>query len=294
MINKNKRRREPEGRERLTANFRDLVANNTVSANRLVEIARDINHLDAPSFPEIGRTRDGDRNAARNLRKSFLKRSMWPPIYWAQVRCKDVKSGKIELEWMAFWLPHEIVAKLIKVGILEKILETDGMDPLAKAHLDACELEAQSKLLGLGLWADGVPCNWDRTESVQVLSLSLPGLTGEFEQLRIPITALSHKHVCEETWVDIMAVVKWSLQVLASGHNPTNRHDSTDWLPSDGSRSKASYASGAVQRSCLVEIRGDWDWMSKVYGFPQHNVLAGMCWKCTCKPKEVISGLLSK
>ena len=91
-------------------------------------------------------------------------------------------------------------------------------------------------MVPLGLWGDGVPCNWDRTESVEVVSLNLPGQGGQYKNLRLPVTALSRKLVTDGTWDDIMAVVAWSLQYAAIGKFPTERHNGSPWLPSDVKR----------------------------------------------------------
>ena len=74
----------------------------------------------------------------------------WMPNYWAQVRVLNVKTGKEEWEWMAFHLPHEIVQVLQHLCLLEKLLATDGFDPVSLMHLDSCEQDAGCVLLGLG------------------------------------------------------------------------------------------------------------------------------------------------
>ena len=80
-----------------------------------------------------------------------------------------------------------------------------------------------------------------------------------------------------------MSVVKWSLEVLATGQPARARHDNSPWLKSDTKRK----AGTAVQRSCLVEVRADWKFMSQVFKFPTHNLNEGICWKCTCTPQQV-------
>ena len=288
MLSKGKRPYDPEvlePRRRFRRNLQDLVATNALSTGRIAELATDVNRIDAGTMPDVAKFQGPWRasNIHRNVLRRFLKSSTWMPAYWAKVRCWDTKKAAIQEEWLAFNIPHEIVHILVKNGILDKLLCKDGMDPLTRQHVESCEADALCKLLGIGLWADGTPCNWDRSESVETLSLSLPGLTGEHKNLRIPITALSCKHVCAETWVDICAVIKWSLMILASGDWPTCRHDGTPWRKSDCKRKKPR----KLQRACLAEVRADWDWMAKVYGFPPHNLLIGCCWKCACTPAEV-------
>ena len=168
----------------------------------------------------------------------------------------------------------------------------DAMDPNSLAHLRTCEAAAGCKLLGLGLWGDGMPCNWDRSESIDALSLNLPGLGDQYKTLRMPVTATPHKHIGPHTWDDIGEVVAWSLTCLASGAMPTERHDNTPWLPSDKAgtkfrkpRSKAS--TSIAQRAALVEIRADWKFYNEVFHFPNHNTVLGNCWKCRCTPEQV-------
>jgi hypothetical protein len=145
-------------------------------------------------------------------------------------------------------------------------------------------------LIALGLWGDGVPCNWDRTESVETVCLDLPGQEGEFDKLRIPLVGLSNKQVTSETWEDIFEVLSWSFGCAGTGNFPASRHDLTAWLPSDkkhglNRRKLAGKPLGA--QGALVQVRGDWDFFAKVFNFPKHNTLAGCCWKCNCAPSQV-------
>ena len=286
MLSKSKRPYDPEElapRTRLRRNFQDLVGRNVLSTARTVELTRDINRVDPASFADTSRLKP-TKNYARDFRRKFLKSSVWMPVYWAQARCVDVKTQVEGWEWVAIHVPHEIVHVLDKQSAKAKLMEVQGMDPLTRQHHSACEEEAHCKLLGLGMWADGAPCNWDRTETVDTMSVSLPGLTGDAKNLRIPMVAISHKHVGQHTWADINAVIKWSLDILATGHWPTCRHDGAPWRKSDCKRQTGP----SIQRACLAEVRADWDWMAKVYGFPQHNVKDGCCWKCWCTPAEVL------
>ena len=57
----------------------------------------------------------------------------------------------------------------------EVLFGRDGLDDWSKAHLEQACAAAGRNLVGLGLWGDGVPVNWDGTESVEVLSLNFPG-----------------------------------------------------------------------------------------------------------------------
>ena len=288
MLSKRQRPYDAEGfskRARLRRNLEDIFASGQLSADRLTEVCKDINRIDPTSFADVARlpAKGKCRNQSRWWRRKLMRKTTWMPHYWAQVRVLNVKTDKEEWQWMAFHLPNEIVQVLQENSALEKLLDTTSLDPKSLMHLDECETDAGCALLGLGLWADECPCNWDRSESLAVLSLNLPGLSGDKSSLRIPITCFGEKQKGPNTWHDIMSVVKWSLEILATGQPAEARHDGSQWLKSDSKRKTGK----AVQRSCLVEVRADWKFVSGVFKFPAHNLGEGICWTCTCKPQEV-------
>ena len=110
-------------------------------------MAQDIHEVDGLCFPDVARVTHGG-NAARAVRSKFLKKSTWMPVYWAKVRCKNPKSGTLAPEWIALNLPHEFVHVLEKHSVVSALLSTENLDPLTKEHLQFCEQECQSKLLG--------------------------------------------------------------------------------------------------------------------------------------------------
>ena len=85
------------------------------------------------------------------------------------------------------------------------------------------------KALGLGLWGDGVPYNYDRTASIDVFSLSVPGFySGTLMNMRVPRFAIDRKHVVKgATLDDLMEVLAWSFTFLALGRHPFVRRDNT-------------------------------------------------------------------
>lgn len=289
MLSKNKRPYDPEDlppRTRLRRNVQDIASSNHLSMARSDELCRDVNRLDPGSFADIARSSaaGSKSNRARALRGKFRKKVAWMPVYWAQVRTKDVKTEREHWSWLAFNLPHEYIAILKKLGVASKLLAKDDMDPLTLEHLLNCERDCGAELMALGLWGDGAPCNWDRTESIDVLTLSFPGIGDRFKNMRLPITAISDKNISDHTWDDIFVVLKWSLEILATGQWPTCRHDGAEWRKSDSCRR----AQRPLLRAALCEVRADWSFLNGVFKFPAHNTKKGMCWSCHCKPEEVI------
>ena len=89
------------------------------------------------------------------------------------------------------------------VRLLDEADCTEARAMRARALLDPVAERSISEIVSyragdvpmtpIGLWGDGVPCNWDRTESVEVISMNLPGQDGQWGPLRIPLVAISNK-----------------------------------------------------------------------------------------------------
>ncbi len=65
--------------QRLRANLRDLYASNEISGQRAGELVADEAVARGSACGPVGR-RPG-KNAARDLRRRFLKFSLWPDLY---------------------------------------------------------------------------------------------------------------------------------------------------------------------------------------------------------------------
>ena len=250
---------------RLRRNVQDLASSNELASSRIHELVADVNRVAPTELADLSRP-TAKKNCARFLRRRFLKRKAWMPDYVVSLRTWSPRHQKIVKEDVPMQLIHEIVAVLLKHGSIDKLMSSENMDPLSKEHLLHCETSAMCKLLGIGLWGDGAPTQWDRSESIDVISMSLPGSKG-FKNLRIPLLAIPHSRTCTETWEDIFAVVEWSLIVLATGVWPTCRHDGTPWQKSNSCRK----APRRIIRGALVEVRQAWKFLAEVFGFPAHN-----------------------
>ena len=142
--------------------------------------------------------------------------------------------------------------------------------------------------IGLGLWGDGVPYNYDRSASVDIFSLNFPGFGDDrpLKDTRIPLVAMDHKHVVKgKTFDDILEIIAWSCVFLAVGLYPSARHDNTPFHPRSD-RSRLQKAGSSVSfHGFLVECRGDWKQLKDVFRFPQFNEHSGICWLCNCTPQ---------
>ena len=282
MLSKRQKSYDPDkltASKRLRANFGDLLSRNELPGIRVGSIVNDVHGVAKNELNDLKGPLT--KNTDRRLKRAFLKKSAWMPDYIGEIRTLDTKTGIVKREKVAMQLIHEVVAVLVKHGFTSKLLDTKRYDPLTLLHLRRCESEAACKLLGLGLWGDGAPTQWDRNESIDVISLSLPGI--DESHLRIPLVVLPHSRVCPDTWTDVFNIIKWSLTILATGDWPNARHDGSAWNKSDNCRKNAR----PLLRGALVEVRQDWKFAAEVFGFPAHNTSEGCCWACRCTPAEV-------
>ena len=287
MLSKRQRAYDPASMapsQRLRLNMGDLFSRNELPANRIGEVCTDINAVAPTELRDLSGPTDKNtaKNISKKLRGKFMKKSSWMPDYHHNMRTWDPKTNKIVMDLVPMQLVHEIVAVLCQHGFKDKLLDVSQMDPQSLVHLRNCETDAGAQLLGLGIWGDGAPTQWDRSESIDVLSLSLPGV-GDFQHLRIPLVVLPHSKMCKETWDDVFTIIKWSLTILATGVWPTKRHDGSAWNETDRCRKTPR----ELIRGALVQVRQDWKFAAEVFGFPAHNTVEGCCWECKCTPAEV-------
>ena len=84
-------------------------------------------------------------------------------------------------------LPHEVFADIAGQSDIEKFASRENLTECARAHLLAAEqtLGPGPPIVSVGLWIDGTPCNWDRSEGVESFVVSFPGVSGPKSVVRI-------------------------------------------------------------------------------------------------------------
>ena len=270
------------------ADLEDLLLSNDVSgarSSRLFQKAHKYGEqLGSHTFRAHAKASSSGSNAHRNLLKKMLKQCKWPcKLYNVQVRVWNVKRQREETVWLPILLPHEMIKGLSNKSSMQALLCNTGMSRSSLDHLKALEQQFATLLIGLGLWGDGVPCNYDKSQSLDVWSINLPGLAGPHGALRLPVTVVNTRFVLlHKTHDDILAVIKWSLEQCILGTMPSTRHDGSPWQPEDNKR--RGLAGTQFPPAALCEVRGDWKFYKQVFRFPQHNELAGCCWMCNVTP----------
>ena len=143
---------------------------------------------------------------------------------------------------------------------------------------------SSTRLLALGLWCDAAPFNRDRSKSLEMMTLNLPGIDTD---MRIPLVAMPKDFFLKAnaTYDQLLEVVAWSFDILLSGKFPSKRHDGTPFRKNDVQRQK--YKDLSLQRSILTEIRGDWAFYKHQLRLPGWREKAGCCWRCNCTKEQV-------
>ena len=243
--------------KRLCANVRDLYATNTISARRTQSFINDMHDASVRHVPGPRQSLDPKRggNLAKHIRKQMLGTTKWAPEYLGKVRVLNRVTDREESQTMAMQLPHEVLSILEFLGDAAKLREEVAMDPESLEHLLKCKADSQIQdLLGFGLHCDGVPHSWDREEICEVFSMSLPGLGGEFKNMRIPLFSMPHSSFSENTWGDLMEIIAWSIRFAWQAVFPEERHDNQPFTET-WRKKRAGKSLGL--HACLVEIRGD-------------------------------------
>jgi hypothetical protein len=162
----------------------DMFLRNAMSGEDAQGFLRDGVRDGLPRPQELEHLASGNKkNISRNLRRRILKphKKTWPAPYVASIRVWDRKKGIEVRKRLPILLPHEIVGTMLRENSLDTLTQQTWMDTTTSSHLEKSKSElglaTAQPILGLGLWMDGVPCNWDRTDSLEVFSLNLPGIS---------------------------------------------------------------------------------------------------------------------
>lgn len=277
-------------RDRLSDNLADLYLSNILSGQRIHSVFEDAHAAQVPGFRKLaaagahGRHR---QHLGRDIRRRLLKNKGWPKLYYFKCRVWSIKLQREIRTTLPIMLPHEILATLLKYNTLDSLLDLSNLSDATAKNLETAKMTlAEEKLIPLGIWGDGCPANWDRTESIEVWSLNFPGI-GAWQNLRLPLTVISKKNVsCQNTFDDCFEVLAWSMRHLAIGRFPSCRHNGEAFDKSDPGRSKQSNKSLGCQ-AAVVEVRGDWKLFKEVFRLPGWNTNTGCCWRCAATPDTI-------
>ena len=186
----------------LRSEYDDLFLGNTISGTRAHRLY-DLNaKLGVKHMKKRAKASKDKKHACRNLMRQITKGSMWPPVYAAWVDAYNPKTQKAVRMKLYFLLPHEVVYLMAAHSSsmdLEAFYDLTGLSQISRENLRrACQELGEPRLLPLGVWGDGIPCNWDRTQSIELIAWSMPGLVDKLGQMRIPFTAINQKFMLKK------------------------------------------------------------------------------------------------
>ena len=281
-------REETAPQQRLRRNISDLFLAGDISAKRARTLFEDAGAADVEDLAKLA----DSGNVHRDLLRKLGKKSKWPPVFKAKIPIWDPESQARQVQPLAFFLPHELLWALVKWNISaasrQKLLDwrTRLRDDLRdKVQLEAGKLDLlDGDLVPLGLWVDGVPTKFDRSESLECFSLSLPHLecSSENKHIRLPLTVLNKRFFLRtgETIHGIMKVLAWSLHACLQNCFPAVDPEGNP-LDLHWRRGKAGSDLGAA--GMLIEIRGDWLCYKQTFALPSwQETNARCCYKCHC------------
>ena len=282
-------RSSQESHKRFKRNIDDLFLNNDVSATRAQTLYADGAACnlgrDWTKRARVGNSGSSTKHIHRDLVQQLVRYGHWPDFYFANIRTWCPKTATVKEVMLPFLLPHELIYAIAQTSDHNVLMSKTGLCESTRRHMEAACLELACDLIPIGLWGDGTPCNFDRTQSMETFSLNFPGLVGTDSKIRIPMAALNKKFMDKNvTCDDIMSVLCWSFKCLATGVMPSVGHLGQ---PLTGKRLRQ--AGKAMPKAVLAEVRSDWAWLKSTFRFPQHNEKDGICWQCPATPADVRS-----
>lgn len=264
--------------KKLKRHVESLFLENKLSATEVDELAGTIGQCEVPGFkPKIS----AGKNAARDWLRKTLKRNAWPPIYIAHCTTWDSNLQTQRESEIALMLPHEIIFALSKRNSLERLNQLTGCTDSVKRHIQSAAVKlGRDNLIPVGLWSDSTPMNWDRSQSLELILMNLPGLSKEGNSSwRFPVAAVPHDMISKgATFEDVYTVLAWSFQCLACGKMPVTKHTGEPFDQKDVWRIRQGGKD--LHPAVLCEMRADWKAFAEVFHLPSWQHKSGICMRC--------------
>ena len=166
---------------RLRENISDLFLSGEIAAKRARNLFADASAARVSNVEDLGAVAEGG-NTHRDLLRKLQKKSKMPPLYEAPIPMWNPKKNQREIQPLAFMLPHELLWAMAKWNSSEvsshKLFDwANGLreDLRSKLEHETAKLDLpEDKVVAMGVWVDGVPTKFDRSESLECFSLSFP------------------------------------------------------------------------------------------------------------------------
>ena len=277
--------------KRLRENLADLFLSGEISGKRARSLYEDAEDAEAVNVSDVA-SGSTDHNAHRDVLRRLLHKTKWPDLFECDIPIYDPRTNNESVAHVSMLLPHELVHTICRWNLdsIDEFASVEDLRPELAKKMEEVQSFLQGSsasplpLVGLGLWADGVPIKGDRSESLEMITLSFPGL-GQRQSIRIPLTVMNKKFFLKDgrTWDALFKVISWSCQSLLSGCFPSHRWDGT---PLPGKRAKKANRALHV-RGALLEIRGDWAMLKASFRMPSWSSKRNCCFVCQATPETM-------
>ncbi|CAE7778726.1 unnamed protein product [Symbiodinium sp. CCMP2592] len=271
---------------RLRDNVADLLLTGAVSAKRARSLYSDSLTHDPRETVELAKVADSS-HAHRDLLRKLKKDKKWPGMFQATVPLLNRATQEAEMGKIEVMLPHELVNAIsIWNSHDDHFWKLDNLRAACKQHLANASKELgfgeNDRIIPIGIWHDGIPVKYDRSESLEVVTMNFPHVGGAWASMRIPLTALYKGHMVKNSSLDgIMRVLTWSLTCLAEGVYPSHGPDGEELT---GKRAKL--AGKTLQKALLVEVRGDWSAFKSAFRLPGWAERVSCCYRCSANKEN--------
>jgi len=195
----------------------------------------------------------------------------------------------------SMYLPHETLhMKLHRAGSLQEFtLGDDLAQPIGRlvadwcAHRDVNHADPRT-VVPIGMHGDGVSYTTQQraggTRSIIVISMNTLSGWMVHRKRRLMVSMIAKDSLCDcgcsgfHTLQDFFGVWSWSMQLLRGHGAPSRRHDKTAFTAWD--RANRLNPGTPLPTAALVQIRGDWEWMTVAYRFrtPSEEFFCWLCW----------------
>jgi hypothetical protein len=175
----------------------------------------------ARGMGDVLANRSNAKNAKRDFMNKLLRENEWPGLYWAEIPTADLRTGKVQLTWVPFLLPHEWLPLYTRwEESLDDLEPEEDYMRSARQRLAKTLHADPHKLVVLGLHGDGVPIGGTMAEeSLDVFNVNMP-TSRKHASMRIPFACIQLKHTVPETFEAIVKILCWSMRCLAAGVRP--------------------------------------------------------------------------
>jgi hypothetical protein len=220
-------------------------------------------------------------NHSGNIQRDLLRKlaqtsgQSAPDLYVAEAPFWDKVGCKVKMCLLYFLLPFEVLDSIIMPGRVADWCSYRDIHLKSKFQQwqDVTNISDSGNFVAFGIWGDSAPFN--TRDSVQLMLFNV--LSNESCQKRIWFTAFSKDVQCNcgckgrHTYDVVWSVMKWCLDVLASGTRPSHRHDGaplkSSKFPGDANRFQKSKTHKKLRvRGWCAQKRGDWAWLKQALG----------------------------